>query len=90
MTWCEPLQAICGFLEGSKQVWALRRPTNPLTQAWTWQQLTASNTPTPFTGSAGDPELYNRFQYAPALRSFVVTRQIGNLEMWAFRPNELA
>ncbi len=86
MTWCEPLQAICGFLEGSKQVWALRRVTNT---AWTWQQLTASNSPT-LTGSAGDPELYNRFQYAPALRSFLVTRQIGNLEMWAFRPTELA
>lgn len=90
MTWCEPLGAICGFLEGSKQVWALRRPTNPLTGTWAWTQLTASNSPTPFTASAGDPELYNRFQYAPALRSFVVTRQIGNQEMWAFRPTELA
>lgn len=88
LTWCPdlgPYGAICVFDYTSKVAYACALPANPLAGTWTWSTLAQINAP-----SVGQSEwLYNRFQYAPSLKSFFLCGAATD-GMWCFRPGELA
>jgi hypothetical protein len=89
-TWCKDLGsfgAIVCWDYRTNLVHACYAPSNPTSGTWTWAVLSSSNTPSP-----GDAIWwYNRFQYAPALKSFFLcsmpTDSYGGIV--CFRPSEI-
>jgi hypothetical protein len=75
------------------EVYACYAPANPFTGTWTWAKLTTNNMPALATGTSylNNRLLYNRFQYAPALKSFFLlgTPSDPSGGIVCFRPLEI-
>lgn len=92
ITWCPHLGsygAIVHYNYVTHEVKACYAPSNPLGGGtWTWSTLSSSNTPS----GRGDAEhWYNRFQYAPALKSFFLCSMPNDSYggILCFRPSEI-
>lgn len=93
LTWCPDLGIYGAFVHYNyvtHEVKACYAPANPLSGgSWTWATLTANNTP---SGRGDAVHWYNRFQYAPALKSFFLCSMPGDAYggILCFRPLEIA
>jgi hypothetical protein len=90
--WCPDLGsygAIVHYNYVTHEVKACYAPSNPLGGGmWTWATLSSSNTP---VGRGNAEHWYNRFQYAPALKSFFLCSMPNDSYggIVCFRPSEI-
>lgn len=89
--WCPHLGsygAVVHYNYSNHVVKACYAPASPLSGTWNWVTLSASNTP---SGRGDAIHWYNRFQYAPALKSFFLCSMPNDSYggIVCFRPSEI-